>query len=36
MTIYARTDLTKSVHHQLRQYHEATQASKWGNNTGSH
>lgn len=21
---------------QLRQYHEATQASKWGNNTGSH
>lgn len=21
---------------QLRQYSEATQASKWGNNTGSH
>nr|DAG11776.1 MAG TPA: hypothetical protein [Caudoviricetes sp.]DAG73168.1 MAG TPA: hypothetical protein [Caudoviricetes sp.] len=22
--------------HQLRQYSETTQASKWGNNTGSH
>ncbi len=36
INLQARTDLTKSVHHQLRQYSETTQASKWGNNTGSH